>query len=76
MGDSICFRSEVIKKFGYGKGLAEDYQFRFRLLLENIRIDYEPSAIGYGQAPLSLKIAQHQHSRWRKGSSGCSRPIW
>jgi cellulose synthase/poly-beta-1,6-N-acetylglucosamine synthase-like glycosyltransferase len=68
MGDSICFRSEVIKKLGYGRGLAEDYQFRFRLLLENIRIEYEPSAIGYGQAPVSLKIAQHQHTRWRKGS--------
>ena len=36
MGDSICYKSEVIKNIGFGKGLTEDYQYRYRLLLERI----------------------------------------
>jgi cellulose synthase/poly-beta-1,6-N-acetylglucosamine synthase-like glycosyltransferase len=68
MGDSICYRSEVIRNIGFGKGLTEDYQYRFRLLLSGIRIEYEPSAIGYGQAPLSLNAIQNQHTRWRRGT--------
>jgi 1,2-diacylglycerol 3-beta-glucosyltransferase len=72
MGDSICYKSEVIKKIGFGKGLTEDYQYRYRLLLERICINYEPSAIGKGQAPLSIKTAQHQHRRWRKGAMDAS----
>ena len=68
MGDSICYTREVIEKYGCGSGLAEDYQFRFRLLLEKIHIDYEPSAVGYGQASLSWKSAEPQQKRWRKGA--------
>ena len=40
MGDSICFRAEVLRKIGWGEGLTEDYQLRQRLLLEGIRITY------------------------------------
>ena len=72
MGDSICYKTDVIRCLGFGKGLTEDYQFRYRLLLNNIRIKYEPSAIGYGQASMSIKSAQQQHSRWRKGTMEAS----
>ena len=33
MGDSICYSSEVIRNIGFSRGLTEDYQYRFRLLL-------------------------------------------
>jgi len=69
MGDSICFRSDVLRSLGWGGGLTEDYEFRLRLLLEGIHIEYEPHAIGYGQAPLTLKEAQAQRSRWLKGTA-------
>ncbi len=72
MGDSICYTREVIEKYGCGSGLAEDYQFRFRLLLEKIHIEYEPSAVGYGQASLSWKSAVPQQRRWRKGAMDAS----
>jgi cellulose synthase/poly-beta-1,6-N-acetylglucosamine synthase-like glycosyltransferase len=67
MGDSICFRSAVLKKLGWGSGLTEDYEFRLRLLLDGIKIDYEPAAVGYGQAPLTWSEAQAQRLRWAKG---------
>lgn len=68
MGDSICFKSEVLKSMGWGSGLTEDYEFRLRLLEMGIGIEYEPGAIGYGQAPLTWKEAQAQRLRWARGT--------
>ena len=55
MGDSICFRSRVLRKVGWGEGLTEDYQLRQKLLLDGIRIAYAPRAKGYGEAVLSWR---------------------
>jgi len=68
MGDSICFRSPILKEMGWGEGLTEDYEFRLQLLLSDIRIEYESRAIGYGQAPVTWKEALAQRLRWAKGS--------
>ena len=68
MGDSICFRTEVLEELGWGEGLTEDYHLRQRLLLKGIRIAYEPAAIGRGQAPANLREATHQRVRWLTGS--------
>jgi cellulose synthase/poly-beta-1,6-N-acetylglucosamine synthase-like glycosyltransferase len=67
MGDSICFRCEILKRFGWGKGLTEDYELRLRLLLDGIVIHYEPNAIGFGQAPKTIGEALAQRLRWAKG---------
>jgi len=67
MGDSICFRSHILRRLGWGESLTDDYEFRLRLLLEGVRIEYEPRAIGFGQAPLTWKEAQTQRLRWLKG---------
>jgi hypothetical protein len=67
MGDSICLRSNVLKKLGWGQGLTEDYQLRQRLILEGIRIVYEPRAIGYGEAVLTWKQGRAQRVRWIRG---------
>ncbi|MCL4396525.1 MAG: glycosyltransferase family 2 protein [Chloroflexi bacterium] len=73
MGDSICFRADVLKQFGWGRGLTEDYEFRQRLLLEGIKIAYEPAAIGYGEAPTSWAAARAQRTRWLSGTFRASR---
>jgi len=73
MGDSICFRAEVLRRLGWGEGLTEDYAFRQRLLLEGIKICYEPSAVGYGEAPLTWQVAQAQRARWLRGTHDASR---
>jgi len=73
MGDSICFREGVLKKVLWGDGLADDYQLRLRLLLEGIKIDYQPRARGYGEAPLSWREGGAQRVRWLKGTREASR---
>lgn len=69
MGDSICFRADVLRRFGWGEGLTEDYQLRQRLLLEGIHIYYEPSAKGLGEATLTWQQARNQRARWLKGAT-------
>lgn len=73
MGDSICFRSGVLRKLGWGEGLTEDYQLRQRLLLSEIKIAYEPEAIGYGEAPTRWTQARAQRARWLKGTQDANR---
>jgi cellulose synthase/poly-beta-1,6-N-acetylglucosamine synthase-like glycosyltransferase len=68
MGDSICFRVEILLKLGWGEGLTEDYHLRHQLLLKGIRIVYEPAAIGYGEAPLTWARARAQRVRWLRGT--------
>jgi 1,2-diacylglycerol 3-beta-glucosyltransferase len=68
MGDSICFRVDILRKIGWGEGLTEDYQLRQRLLLEGVKIIYEPRAIGRGEAPLTWAQARVQRMRWLQGT--------
>ncbi len=73
MGDAICFLADILKKLGWGEGLTEDYAFRQRLLLEGIKIGYEPAAKAYGQAAWNWQIAQKQRIRWLRGAQQTSR---
>ena len=75
MGDSICFRADILRKAGWGEGLTEDYQLRQRLLLEGIRIVYEPAAKGYGEAPRTWAQAQAQRARWLRGTRDASQQL-
>jgi cellulose synthase/poly-beta-1,6-N-acetylglucosamine synthase-like glycosyltransferase len=68
MGDSICFRADVLHRIGWGQGLTEDFQLRQRLLLENIKISYEPAARGYGEAPIRWMQFWAQRARWLMGA--------
>src|SRR5512143_701417 len=67
MGDSICFRADILRRLGWGEGLTEDYQLRQRLLLAGIAIRYEPLAKGYGEAPGTWAQARAQRARWLQG---------
>jgi 1,2-diacylglycerol 3-beta-glucosyltransferase len=72
MGDSICFRVDVLLQLGWGEGLTEDYHLRHKLLQNGIRIAYEPSAIGYGEAPITWSRARAQRARWLRGTRDTS----
>ena len=72
MGDSICFRVDVLLQLGWGEGLTEDYHLRYKLLLNGIRISYEPAAIGYGEAPITWSRARAQRARWLRGTHDTS----
>ena len=73
MGDSICFRLEVLLQLGWGEGLTEDYHLRHKLLLNGIRIAYEPAAMGYGEAPITWDRARAQRARWLRGTHDSSK---
>jgi 1,2-diacylglycerol 3-beta-glucosyltransferase len=74
MGDSVCFRADLLRRLGWSAaGLTEDYEFRLRLLLEGVRICYEPAAIGYGEAPVTWAAARAQRARWLRGSYEANR---
>jgi cellulose synthase/poly-beta-1,6-N-acetylglucosamine synthase-like glycosyltransferase len=75
MGDSICFRADILRRFGWGEGLTEDYEMRQRLLLNGIKIDYEPAAKGYGEAPRTWAQARAQRARWLRGTRFSSRQL-
>lgn len=73
MGDSICFRAELLREWGWGEGLTEDYELRQKLLLRGIKIVYEPAAKGYGEAAVNWAIARRQRERWLSGTYRASR---
>jgi cellulose synthase/poly-beta-1,6-N-acetylglucosamine synthase-like glycosyltransferase len=73
MGDSICLRTEVLERLGWGGGLTEDYEFRLKALLAGVKIAYEPRAIGYGEAPSTWAAARIQRSRWLSGTHNARR---
>jgi 1,2-diacylglycerol 3-beta-glucosyltransferase len=75
MGDSICFRANVLRQVGWGEGLTDDYQLRLQLLFAGIRIVYEPNAIGYGEAAPNLGEARKQRTRWLRGTRDASRQV-
>jgi cellulose synthase/poly-beta-1,6-N-acetylglucosamine synthase-like glycosyltransferase len=69
MGDSVCIRADLLKGLGWSStGLTEDLEFRLRLLLEGVRVRYEPAAVGCGEAPASWTAARSQRARWLRGS--------
>ena len=68
MGDSICFHVSVLRRYGWGRGLTEDYNLRQQLLLGGIRITYEPEALGQGEATQTWRQARVQRARWLRGS--------
>lgn len=72
MGDSICFHAEILRRLGWGEGLTEDHHLRYKLLLNHIRITYEPAAIGYGEAPITWDRARAQRARWLRGAHDTS----
>ena len=73
MGDSICFRTDVLRQLRLDEGLTEDYAFRQQLLLQGIHICYEPSAVGLGEAAPNWQVARAQRARWLQGTYTSSR---
>jgi cellulose synthase/poly-beta-1,6-N-acetylglucosamine synthase-like glycosyltransferase len=75
MGDSVCFSAEAIQRLRWPDTLAEDHELRQHLLLEGMRIIYEPAAVGYGEAPLTWSQARAQRLRWLQGARHANRKL-
>jgi cellulose synthase/poly-beta-1,6-N-acetylglucosamine synthase-like glycosyltransferase len=72
MGDSICLRANILRQMEWAHGLTDDYELRQRLLLDGIRIFYEPRAIAYGEAAQTWSQARAQRARWLRGTRDAS----
>jgi cellulose synthase/poly-beta-1,6-N-acetylglucosamine synthase-like glycosyltransferase len=73
MGDSICLSADLLREFGWGSGLTEDYNLRQKMLLAGVPIYYEPEAIAFGEAPRNWSEARVQRARWLRGTHDSSR---
>lgn len=78
MGDVMCFRWEIIERFGWPtESLGEDREFGLQLLLHGVRVHYVPQAISYGQAAPRWKDATQQRIRWYGGAQSIqTRYFW
>lgn len=72
-GDCVCIRRSIIEQFGFGDGLAEDQYIRHVLIRNGYKVEFEPLALGWGQAPISWKSAKEQRDRWFQGNLDCDR---
>lgn len=74
MGDAMCFRTEVLRQYGWpSDSLGEDREYGVYLLTQGIKIGYVPQAVSYGQAAPSWKTAATQRVRWYGGVSEIQR---
>lgn len=73
MGDSICISADLLREFGWGSGLTEDYNLRQKMLLAGVSIFYEPRAVAFGEAPRNWNEARMQRARWLRGTHDSSR---
>lgn len=74
MGDSICFRADLLRRLGWDTaGLTEDFEMGLRLLLEGVRVVYEPAAVGCGESPSTWAAARAQRARWLRGAAEAKR---
>lgn len=55
--------------------MADDYAYRQQLLLDGIKICYEPAAIGRGEAAPNWKAARAQRMRWLRGTFDSSQRL-
>jgi len=68
-GPMGIFRREAIESVGYydSDTFAEDFDMTVRLLAAGWKIDYEPKAIAYTEAPEELLDLIKQRYRWCRG---------
>jgi len=64
-----AFRKSIIKEVGFyaGDTFAEDADLTLKILRAGYKIKYEPKAIGYTEAPMSVFDLAKQRYRWYRG---------
>lgn len=67
-GSGMAFRSEVLLKYGWpAHSLAEDVEFSKLLLLDGIRVHFNPRALVTSEIPTHTAQVKVQQQRWEKG---------
>lgn len=67
-GNGMGFRSSVLRKYGWpAYSIVEDLEFGARMLLDGIRVHYNPDAVIRAEMAVTRKQAETQRSRWEGG---------
>ena len=67
-GTGLAIDLELIKEFGWGATcLAEDTEFTLKLVLSDIKVAWEHSAVVYDEKPIGMDTSWNQRTRWTQG---------
>ncbi len=67
-GNGMAFRTEVLKRYGWpAYSVVEDLEFGVTMLLDGIRVYYNPDAIVRAEMAVTRKQAETQRRRWEGG---------
>jgi cellulose synthase/poly-beta-1,6-N-acetylglucosamine synthase-like glycosyltransferase len=67
-GNGMAFRAEILKRYGWpAYSVVEDLEFGAIMLLDRIRVQYNPDAIVRAEMAATGKQAESQRRRWEGG---------
>ncbi len=67
-GNGMAFKTAIIHQFGWPAfSIVEDIEFSLHLLLNGIRVHYNPDAVVFGEMAAESHQAQTQRKRWEGG---------
>lgn len=67
-GNGMAFRTEILSRYGWpAHSVVEDVEFGVKLLLDGIKVHYNPDAVVYGEMAESGRQAESQRRRWEGG---------
>jgi len=67
-GTGLAVDLDLIKEFGWGATcLAEDTEFTLKLMLSDIKVAWEHSAVVYDEKPVGMNTSWNQRTRWTQG---------
>jgi len=70
-GNGMGFSAEVLRRLGWPAGsVVEDAEFSLILLLEGIRVRYNPDAVVLAEMAVTGRQATSQRRRWEAGRAG------
>ncbi len=68
-GSVYCIRADVLKHFGWGRSITEDYEMTLRLYEQGLKVVYTPYIQAPSECVSTLKRLVRQRMRWAEGHS-------
>jgi 1,2-diacylglycerol 3-beta-glucosyltransferase len=66
-GNGMVFVADVLRARQWSDHLTEDIELQNELLIDGIRVGYEPDAVVEAAMPTTLAAARTQNERWERG---------
>ncbi|HUV46561.1 MAG TPA: glycosyltransferase [Candidatus Bathyarchaeia archaeon] len=68
-GSSYCMRADVLKHFGWGSSITEDFELTLRLYEKGFKVVYTPYVQAPAECVSTIKRLVRQRMRWAEGHS-------